>query len=87
MRHLEIGRRRAPHLTEGRQPKRRSRRNRDESRANVNAVVTGWGGAELRGCTLKERDRRAIAIVAPPTSPLPMELYGTNGALWQSFLW
>jgi acyl-CoA hydrolase len=34
-------------------------------RADVDAIVTEWGVAELRGCTLKERARRMIAIAAP----------------------
>ena len=34
-------------------------------RADVDAVVTEWGIAELRGCTLKQRARRMIAIAAP----------------------
>jgi acyl-CoA hydrolase len=34
-------------------------------RADVDAVVTEWGIAELRGCTLRERARRMIAIAAP----------------------
>lgn len=34
-------------------------------RADVDAFVTEWGVAELRGCTLKERARRMIAIAAP----------------------
>ena len=29
------------------------------------AIVTEWGVAELRGCTLSERARRIIAIAAP----------------------
>ncbi|MCP3387301.1 4-hydroxybutyrate CoA-transferase [Bradyrhizobium sp. CCGB12] len=34
-------------------------------RADVDAVVTEWGVAELRGCGLAERARRMIAIAAP----------------------
>lgn len=34
-------------------------------RADVDAIVTEWGVAELRGCTLSERARRMIAITAP----------------------
>lgn len=34
-------------------------------RADVDAIVTEWGIAELRGCTLSERARRMIAIAAP----------------------
>lgn len=34
-------------------------------RADVDAVVTEWGSAELRGCGLGERARRMIAIAAP----------------------
>jgi acyl-CoA hydrolase len=34
-------------------------------RADVDAIVTEWGVAELRGCTLSERARRIIAIAAP----------------------
>ena len=34
-------------------------------RADVDAVVTEWGIAELRGCGLAERARRMIAIAAP----------------------
>jgi len=34
-------------------------------RADVDAIVTEWGTAELRGCTLPERARRMIAIAAP----------------------
>ena len=34
-------------------------------RADVDIIVTEWGVAELRGCTLKERSRRMIAIAAP----------------------
>jgi acyl-CoA hydrolase len=34
-------------------------------RADVDAIVTEWGVAELRGCTLKQRARRMIAIAAP----------------------
>lgn len=35
------------------------------SRADVDAIVTEWGVAELRGCDLTERARRMIAIAAP----------------------
>ena len=34
-------------------------------RADIDAIVTEWGVAELRGCTLKERVRRMIEIAAP----------------------
>lgn len=34
-------------------------------RADVDAIVTEWGIAELRGCALSERARRMIAIAAP----------------------
>jgi acyl-CoA hydrolase len=34
-------------------------------RADVDAIVTEWGLAELRGCGLAERARRMIAIAAP----------------------
>ncbi|UYO39447.1 4-hydroxybutyrate CoA-transferase [Rhodopseudomonas palustris] len=34
-------------------------------RADVDAIVTEWGVAELRGCGLAERARRKIAIAAP----------------------
>ncbi|MDA9433099.1 acetyl-CoA hydrolase/transferase family protein [Bradyrhizobium sp. CCBAU 51627] len=34
-------------------------------RADVDAIVTEWGIAELRGCGLAERARRLIAIAAP----------------------
>jgi acyl-CoA hydrolase len=34
-------------------------------RADVDAIVTEWGAAELRGCGLAERSRRMIAIAAP----------------------
>ncbi|MCG6206959.1 4-hydroxybutyrate CoA-transferase [Rhodopseudomonas sp. HC1] len=34
-------------------------------RADVDAIVTEWGVAELRGCSLTERARRMIAIAAP----------------------
>lgn len=34
-------------------------------RADVDAIVTEWGIAELRGCDLSERARRMIAITAP----------------------
>ncbi|WXU31874.1 acetyl-CoA hydrolase/transferase C-terminal domain-containing protein [Bradyrhizobium symbiodeficiens] len=34
-------------------------------RADVDAIVTEWGIAELRGCGLAERGRRMIAIAAP----------------------
>ena len=34
-------------------------------RADVDAIVTEWGVAELRGCTLRQRARRMIAIAAP----------------------
>lgn len=34
-------------------------------RADVDAIVTEWGIAELRGCGLSERARRMIAIAAP----------------------
>jgi acyl-CoA hydrolase len=34
-------------------------------RADVDAIVTEWGIAELRGCSLRERARRMIAIAAP----------------------
>ncbi|MGO3930655.1 acetyl-CoA hydrolase/transferase family protein [Rhodopseudomonas pseudopalustris] len=34
-------------------------------RADVDAIVTEWGVAELRGCSLSERARRMIAIAAP----------------------
>ena len=34
-------------------------------RADVDAIVTEWGVAELRGCALKERVRRMIAVAAP----------------------
>ena len=34
-------------------------------RADVDIIVTEWGVAELRGCTLEERSRRMIAVAAP----------------------
>lgn len=34
-------------------------------RADADAIVTEWGVAELRGCSLDERARRMIAIAAP----------------------
>jgi acyl-CoA hydrolase len=34
-------------------------------RADVDAIITEWGIAELRGCGLAERARRMIAIAAP----------------------
>lgn len=34
-------------------------------RADVDAIVTEWGAAELRGCSLSERARRMIGIAAP----------------------
>jgi acyl-CoA hydrolase len=34
-------------------------------RADVDAIVTEWGTAELRGCSLSERAQRMIAIAAP----------------------
>lgn len=34
-------------------------------RADIDAIVTEWGIAELRGCGLAERARRMIAIAAP----------------------
>lgn len=34
-------------------------------RADVDAIVTEWGVAELRGCSLSERASRMIAIAAP----------------------
>lgn len=34
-------------------------------RADVDAIVTEWGIAELRGCGLAERARRMIAVAAP----------------------
>ena len=34
-------------------------------RSDVDVIVTEWGVAELRGCTLRERARRMIAIAAP----------------------
>jgi acyl-CoA hydrolase len=34
-------------------------------RSDVDAIVTEWGVAELRGCALKERARRMVAIAAP----------------------
>ncbi|RJF76998.1 acetyl-CoA hydrolase/transferase family protein [Rhodopseudomonas palustris] len=34
-------------------------------RADVDAIVTEWGVAELRGCGLAERARRMIAVAAP----------------------
>lgn len=34
-------------------------------RADVDAIITEWGIAELRGCSLSERARRMIAIAAP----------------------
>jgi acyl-CoA hydrolase len=34
-------------------------------RADVDAIVTEWGVAELRGCSFSERARRMIAIAAP----------------------
>lgn len=34
-------------------------------RADVDAIVTEWGCAELRGCSLSERGRRMIGIAAP----------------------
>lgn len=34
-------------------------------RCDVDAIVTEWGVAELRGLTLKQRTRRMIAIAAP----------------------
>jgi acyl-CoA hydrolase len=38
---------------------------RSTPRADIDAVVTEWSIAELRGCTLKERARRMIEIAAP----------------------
>ena len=35
------------------------------SRADVDAVVTEWGIAELRGLTLRQRADRMIAVAAP----------------------
>jgi acyl-CoA hydrolase len=35
------------------------------TRGDVDAIVTEWGIAELRGCGLRERARRMIAIAAP----------------------
>jgi acyl-CoA hydrolase len=35
------------------------------TRGDVDAIVTEWGVAELRGCSLRERARRMIAIAAP----------------------
>jgi acyl-CoA hydrolase len=35
------------------------------TRGDVDAIVTEWGVAELRGCGLRERARRMIAIAAP----------------------
>lgn len=35
------------------------------SRADVDAIVTEWGVAELRGCTLAQRAQRMIDIAAP----------------------
>lgn len=35
------------------------------ARSDADAIVTEWGVAELRGCTLPERARRMIAIAAP----------------------
>jgi len=34
-------------------------------RADVDAIVTEWGIAELRGCSLGERARRMVSIAAP----------------------
>lgn len=34
-------------------------------RSDVDAIVTEWGVAELRGCSLAERAKRMIAIAAP----------------------
>jgi acyl-CoA hydrolase len=34
-------------------------------RADADAIVTEWGLAELRGCTLRQRAQRLIAIAAP----------------------
>jgi acyl-CoA hydrolase len=34
-------------------------------RADIDAIVTEWGVAELRGCGLRERARRMIAVAAP----------------------
>lgn len=34
-------------------------------RADADVVVTEWGSAELRGCTLRERAKRMIAIAHP----------------------
>jgi acyl-CoA hydrolase len=34
-------------------------------RSDVDAIVTEWGVAELRGCALQERAQRLIAIAAP----------------------
>jgi acyl-CoA hydrolase len=34
-------------------------------RADVDAIVTEWGVAELRGCTLRQRSERMISIAAP----------------------
>jgi acyl-CoA hydrolase len=35
------------------------------TRGDVDAIVTEWGVAELRGCGLRERARRMVAIAAP----------------------
>ena len=34
-------------------------------RADADTIITEWGVAELRGCSLHERARRMIAIAAP----------------------
>ncbi|MEJ0044927.1 MAG: acetyl-CoA hydrolase/transferase C-terminal domain-containing protein [Rhodospirillales bacterium] len=34
-------------------------------RSDADIMVTEWGAAELRGCSLRERARRMIAIAHP----------------------
>ncbi|PJG55066.1 4-hydroxybutyrate CoA-transferase [Bradyrhizobium forestalis] len=49
-------------------------------RADVDAILTEWGVAELRGCGLAERARRMIAIAAPEhRDALSAQLRGCAG--------
>ncbi|MBR0792070.1 acetyl-CoA hydrolase/transferase family protein [Bradyrhizobium manausense] len=49
-------------------------------RADVDAIVTEWGVAELRNCGLAERARRMVAIAAPEhRDALSAQLRGLSG--------
>jgi acyl-CoA hydrolase len=55
-------------------------------RADADVVVTEWGMAELRGCSLRERARRMIAIAAPSHREALSRALDVQGAILPSGL-